>query len=314
MKRKLMLGTAGLATIGFCSLAGAETHSITLRATNQKGQSVEQSYTLTVSAGDHTEWLYVPESGSVPAFAVSKYEMKGTAPAVPAAGAASDLYSWTQCRSGCQAIGEGYDMIRESQWNRIAHDLLPQSKNWSGGAAGTGKLFNGISAGGYGGAAAIASSTNDADGYLGAVGSNQFDRRTMVLSTGEVIWDLSGGRAEWTYADDGRTYASGGKATDYHYTGTYGIGAELNNTSPPASNADIKPGGSYTNALHNVGLLFNSSAGTNVPIVRGAQAFTNYLGDAYGRGIFKLSLDTITSATNGCRCVLNDPPPPNNPW
>ncbi len=291
----------------FPAQAGSET--ITLRATNQAGQSTEQTFTLNVSPASHGEWVFIPESSisgiTVPAFAVMKYEAAGN-PAAPAAGTTSAAYTWTECRTACQALGAGYDMIKESQWNRIAHDMLNTPDNWDGGAVGSGKLFNGI-------ATAAASSTNDADGYTGATGASKFERRTMVLSTGDILWDFARSRNEWTYADDGRTTATSGRVIIYGvggspsltYTGYTAapVGTkELNETPFQISNRDCKPGGSYTSTGHNVGIQNQETPSSGYTIAYPERGY---------RGIFGWYANYnswSSSRTAGCRCVLNDPP------
>ncbi|HAU29191.1 MAG TPA: hypothetical protein DCW68_03660 [Rhodospirillaceae bacterium] len=325
------LRSSVLAASTFCIAMAAlpalaqETFPVRLRVSNQLGQSAEQAYTLTVTTPTHSEWVYLPESNvsgfTVPAFAVSKYEMSGTSPATPAAGQLSDTYSWASCRSACQAIGPGYDMIKESQWNRITQDIVDQPANWSGGAVGSGKLFYGLST-------AEASSTNDVNGYHNAPtpGYDQFNRRTMVTSTGEVLWDIAGGRGEWTYADDGRTGATGtGQirvginnastgcvADSTYYTGyncrcysnTVATTKETSAVPFTPSTTDCKPSSSYTTA-NNAGNFYQRSTCT-------AAGFYAYItrGISASRGIFAFTADyAVTSA--GCRCALNNPPTPD---
>ena len=312
MQKKLF--TSALALFALSGAAIAEDQTVTLKARDQFGQETTQTYTLSVTTGGAQDnlWIYIPsnssyeKAGAVPGFWVSKYEVKGN-PATPAAGQTSDLYTWANCRISCQANGPGYDMIKESQWNRIAHDMLNQPENWTGAAVGAGKLFYGIAGGAYGGGAVVASSSDDANGYLGAVTGTtnyQYERRTMLLDTGHALWDFAGGRADWTYADDGRTYAGSGLAS-YQYAGSPLQWVELNSAAPPASNVDIKPGGSYTNAAHNAGGLVNPGY-TSSPIARGAQRFDPTAVDVYGRGIFKITIGYPDGSTgNGCRCALN---------
>ncbi|HAU29551.1 MAG TPA: hypothetical protein DCW68_05505 [Rhodospirillaceae bacterium] len=306
------------------TIAGSET--VTLRATNQTGQTAEQTFTLNVAQGSHSEWIYLPASSvsgvDVPAFAIMKYEAAGN-PAAPAAGSLSATYTWANCRTACQAIGPGYDMIKESQWNRIAHDLLNNPNNWTGGAVGSGKLFYGI-------ATPAASSTDDANGYIGATGTSQYERRTMALSTGDVIWDIARNRLEWTYADDGRTGAGASAGlTQLSITSTVTNDArvytgrstytntettDLNATPFPTSNADCKPGGSYTYAEHNVGQRYQHVYGyygyNYAYPERGYNGIMGWLGHC-GSYTSGNAYCASSLRTGGCRCALNNPPAPD---
>lgn len=68
---------------------------------------------------------------------------------------------------------------------------------WSGGVAGSGYIYSGHNDSSP--SNAVAATSDDNDGYYGTgntTPSNQ--RRTLLLTNGEVIWDFAGNVYEWT--------------------------------------------------------------------------------------------------------------------
>jgi hypothetical protein len=87
----------------------------------------------------------------------------------------------------------------------IAQNVLQQPQNWSSGTVGTGFIYNGHVNSNP--ATGLSASGNDANSNYGeetynnsSVGAN--NKRTLVLSNGEVIWDLAGslGLDHWDYS------------------------------------------------------------------------------------------------------------------
>lgn len=83
----------------------------------------------------------------------------------------------------------------------IAADVLSVKYNWSGGEVGSGYIYQGHVSNNPG--SALAASADDADGLYGITGgtgstSGTNGRRTLLLSSGETIWDFSGNVWEWT--------------------------------------------------------------------------------------------------------------------
>lgn len=95
----------------------------------------------------------------------------------------------------------GGHLITEPEWMTIAADVLSIKHNWSGGEVGSGYIYQGHVNNNP--ASALSAHQNDAEGLTGitggtgtSVGTNS--RRTLYLSSGDVIWDFSGNTYEWT--------------------------------------------------------------------------------------------------------------------
>lgn len=107
----------------------------------------------------------------------------------------------------CQSLGVGFHLITNDEWMTIARDAEQVASNWTSGSVGSGNLFGGHMDNSPN--LAQVASMNDADGYYNtgnSAPSNQ--RRTLVLSNGEVIWDLSGNLWEHVMRDTSDTLTS----------------------------------------------------------------------------------------------------------
>ncbi|GAB3645189.1 hypothetical protein [Ramlibacter alkalitolerans] len=98
---------------------------------------------------------------------------------------------------------QGKALISGRQWMAIANQAAQDSRNWTSGVVGQGALIRGHSDGAaaapVGGDNILTNQPADADGYNGTGNASPSDqRRTLYLSNGQVIWDFSGNRAEWT--------------------------------------------------------------------------------------------------------------------
>lgn len=155
-------------------------------------------------------------------FCVMKYEAKnvgGVAVSRPE-GASWEGVTQTQAISYSAAACEGCKLIADAEWMTIVADVLSVKYNWSGGKVGEGYIYSGHNdAAPYN---AISASANDDEGYINtgnssSSGANQ--RRTLYLSSGDVIWDLPGNAQEWT--DGVVTGAQPGLSTDSSNANTY---------------------------------------------------------------------------------------------
>jgi hypothetical protein len=91
-------------------------------------------------------------------------------------------------REAC--LKSGLDLLTELQALAIAHDLARQAVNWSGGAVGEGRLFQGLHLGGAGRAQPACVTPPDPR-----------ERRWHVLSNGQPIHDFSGNAFSWVFDD-----------------------------------------------------------------------------------------------------------------
>jgi len=98
--------------------------------------------------------------------------------------------SHTTAASYCQSIGA--HLITNDEYMTIATNAANQSSNWTGGSVGSGGMYLGNA----NNASEYPADANDANGYAGetnkTVTNPNDERRTLFLSNGQVIWDLSG--------------------------------------------------------------------------------------------------------------------------
>ncbi len=142
-------------------------------------------------------------------FCVMKYEAKDVGGVATSQAALAPWTSITKANAANAATAActGCHLITEAEWLTIAQNALGVSSNWSGGAVGSGYIYSGHSD--IDPSSAQQADSNDANGYAytndfsgdmtmtnGKIGDTQ--RRTLNLSNGEVIWDLSGNVWEWT--------------------------------------------------------------------------------------------------------------------
>lgn len=154
-------------------------------------------------------------------FCAMKYEAKQDSSIVPAsepdglpwvnvpqdvAGVNNDANDYSKNVANCS----GCHLISEAEWLTIAHDALGVGSNKNT-LSGFNYIYRGNST--NLGSGALAASRSDSNGYFGmstSAGDAAFydsshlyvngdsQRRTLTLSNGEVIWDVSGNVAEWT--------------------------------------------------------------------------------------------------------------------
>ncbi len=100
----------------------------------------------------------------------------------------------------CSGIGSGFSWMNNAEWMTIAANIASNDENWSGGKVGEGTINKGHSDGFPN--AYINASSDDRpyegtmnDGEAGPLDWSQ--KRTHVLTNGDIIWDLSGNAKEF---------------------------------------------------------------------------------------------------------------------
>jgi hypothetical protein len=200
--------SAPTVTIGQCAGTGTFSFSITAgvctdnKGNSDSGSSASQTVTVINCPGGYT--LVPPLVPNTSQYICAmKYEAKndGSGNAISQA----DTIPWVntnrnQAITLCQNLGSGYDLITNDEWLAIARNIEQQSVNWSGGAVGSGCIFEGnngqVDACGYGA------------GAWYDFGSGRDTKAQLTLSNGKTIWDLSANAFEWIKDDVSFAYTA----------------------------------------------------------------------------------------------------------
>jgi prepilin-type N-terminal cleavage/methylation domain-containing protein len=143
-------------------------------------------------------WIGVPGNPmyGTSDFCIMKYEAKnigGVATSQPEETPWVSI-SWTNSKSECQDIEAR--LINNNEWMTIARNIEAQPQNWTTLTVGSGHLFRGHTDNNP--SNALAASADDGEGYYGTGNTSPSEqRRTHVLSNGEIIWDFSGNVWNW---------------------------------------------------------------------------------------------------------------------
>ena len=90
-------------------------------------------------------------------------------------------------------------LINNNEWMTIARNVTDVASNWTGGSVGSGQLPRGHSDNSP--ANSLEASSNDTEAWHGMTGANfgrDYNKRTLTLSNGSVVWDLAGNVWDWT--------------------------------------------------------------------------------------------------------------------
>lgn len=90
-------------------------------------------------------------------------------------------------------------LINEAERLTLTQNILSVASNWSGGAVGNGYVYSGHNDSDPNNP--ITADSDDNNGYAHTNNTTGNQRRTLRLSNGEVIWDLSGNVFEWSSGD-----------------------------------------------------------------------------------------------------------------
>lgn len=133
----------------------------------------------------------LPGAVVVPPFRVGRYlASRSTRGAVQVSAAAQPWVhiDYHMARAACAAAGLA--LLTELQALAIALDIARQGVNWTGGAVGSGKLFQGLRKHSVGRAQGVRFVPPDPD-----------ERRWHLLSNGERIYDFAGNAFSWVFDD-----------------------------------------------------------------------------------------------------------------
>lgn len=204
-------------------LTSGETYYANIKAVDVAGNQSTATQALTpwVAINCPTNFIAVPARSPYTSlgFCVAKYEMKiqGQSNGNIAYNAANvaesrpDGTPWVnvtrpQAIAECQALGAGYDLITNAQWQSIAQNAELKNTNWTSNSVGSEMMYLGNTDNSPGSALAVFNTADkyDSTGNTGAqaYGSGKEQRRTLDLSNGSEIWDLSGNVLEWVKDDN----------------------------------------------------------------------------------------------------------------
>jgi formylglycine-generating enzyme required for sulfatase activity len=186
----------------------------------------------------------------------------------------------------------GCHLITEAEWLTIAQNVLNVASNWSGGSVGSGYIYSGHNDNAP--ASALAADTNDSNGYSGETNTGGNQRRTLTLTNGEVIWDLSGNVWEWTAGTS--TTGQPGITGEAGYAWKEWPNVTTNGTNPtnPSPAGTNLTGASTWNSSEGVGQPY-SYAGESA--VRGFFCGGSWSYGAFA-GVLALGLNYAPSDTN----------------
>ena len=231
-----------------------------------------------------TGYISVPPNalyGITEDFCVAKYEMKnvtGIATSEPL-GTPWVSISQTSAKTACTALGAGYHLITNDEWMTLARNIENVPTNWSGGSVGSGLLNIGHSDNSP--ANALAANADDvvACQGTGETCSNSVwsaQRRTHVLSNGQIIWDFAGNVWDWIDWNVLTDKASPG-----------GGWIEINTATPTTSmpQKSFYPENATFNATQGTGRYYPSINGSGGAAIRGGDW---YIGTS--AGVFSLNL------------------------
>ena len=250
-------------------------------------------------------------------FCVAKYEMKnnGSNQAVSqATGLPYTNFTRDDSIAKCTAMGTGYDMITNDEWQSLARNIELVSNNWSGGTVGSGTLNRGHCD--HFPDVPLAASSNDEQGCFGTeeICQGRHDwhdqKRTHNLSNGEIIWDLSGNAWEWVKDDNSFNYGSNAYISQVTKT-SHTLAGRLSGgttTTARAAKDQFGPSGNYSSLNSGIygGLGHGWLAHTGGAVLRGG--FWSFFSSDPHVGVFSVSLKRSASESNeafGFRCTYH---------
>ena len=150
-----------------------------------------------------------------------------------------------QAITECASLGDGFRLISNEEWMTITANITNVGNNWSDGTVGEGVLARGHSDNNP--SSACAADSNDVNAYVQTDCSGKPDgafnqRRTHYLSTGSIIWDMSGNvRDIVNYFNDSDKPEPADFAQTYEYADVTGTGSMPKTALVPEGKAFWNP-------------------------------------------------------------------------
>jgi len=195
----------------------------------------------------------------------------------------------------CKAMWQGYHLITNNEWMTVARNIEQVTSNWSGNSVWSGYLYSGHNDNAPHNS--LVAGADDNDGYFGTNDSAvspwdswytnftsnveqayKWQRRTLVLSNGNTIWDLAGNVYEHVNKAstiDGNSYSGATIWTSNACGGSNWYSFTYNATTDTATQCNFSANPSYTyasiwpltpnlNASNGVGHIYSYSTPSNV--------------------------------------------------
>ncbi len=226
-------------------------------------------------------------------FCISRFEMKNVAdaPSSIPAGLPWMLESAVLVESACSALGAEFSVPTNAQWQTLARNIEGVAENWSGGEVGAGDLARGHVDSSPPVALSVENLEDPCDQsnapQCTTPGATFSQRRTHVLSSGAIIWDVGGNVVEWVqpvlmstyYADyvAGLSTAAEELKSALGPAGTYAVGSSPRVSASYPSYALVEAGSLAVVEGKNftMGRIWVRSGG--MLLIRGS----NFQGDIY---------------------------------
>jgi hypothetical protein len=278
------------------------------------------NYTSLCSSLAGGSWIAVPGDSdySTQDFCVMKYEPSNASGLPNSRTLSVPWRAITQgnARAACQALGTSYDLISNREWLTVANNIASTPSNWPAGTIGNGSLNYGHSDNNPGSPCPASSDENLSfvEGDCtprSSAGQDPSQKRTHVLSNGNVVWDFAGNLSEWTTLIISDNNHKPYRSSD---GGPGGFDLEFNSVNSDfsvlpfaeiAPNHALKPywNDAWSSSLNGIGIYNPSANGTNGYSRRG-----DGWGDYAKAGIFTMKLDKDGNSAEGYigfRCVYH---------
>lgn len=146
-------------------------------------------------------WIAVPGNTELGTsdFCVMKYEAKNVGGIATSQATLTPWNSITQTdsKTQCDNLGSNYHLITNLEWTTIARNAELVSNNWNSSIVGIGSMWKGHTDGSPNNA--LSTDLNDLTGYNETLNSApSLQKRILILSNNEIIWDFSGNVYEWS--------------------------------------------------------------------------------------------------------------------